>query len=158
MNIKTEEIYTTCFHVNNSNHRTTIKKYVEVEKDFASIDMDFAYFSREIIDCEKFEGILDREIDYLEKDKIEKIKTMYAKGGISIGNLVTISIYNNGEFIGCGHRKDLNQKIHISQKESTEGFNKRSIKKGELLILLHCQSVYTDIEINLKMRGGLDGK
>lgn len=82
---------------------------------------------------------LTREVD---KDILEEYKE-----SIEIENLITISLFYEGKYIGAWHNKSNNQDIIISEKASSLGFVKTEIKQGNWEAKLNFHSVNTDVEV-----------
>lgn len=67
-------------------------------------------------------------------------------------NLVTISLDSPEGYLGSAHRHDNNQQIIISPKESTRGFIKQKIIKGQWIVTVSAHSIISptiDVEIEV---------
>lgn len=146
-----EKIFDTELMLSKIDEKTHKKFYLDIEKEMSELIIKMEYFpkftnnSKDIIEAfnKHRDNMNDKEFSYF----IEK----YLNGEDKLTNLITISLYNEDDYMGCGHRGINKQKIVISKAESTPGFKSTKVNKGKWEIVLSIHGFNTD-KINVLLK------
>lgn len=131
--------------------KTHKKIKFNIEKKMKKLIIEFQYSPRiaseknciiEAFKEENCEMTFEESLFYKEK---------YLNEDEELKNLVTLSLYNEEEYIGCAHRSIDKKSIIISPEESTPGFKNTKVKPGQWEIVLSVHGFNTDrVNISLK--------
>lgn len=132
--------------------KTHKKIKFNIEKKIKKLNIEFQYSPK--IASEKNYIIEAFKEDNCEMTLEEALfyKEKYLNEDEELKNLVTLSLYNEEEYIGCAHRSSDKQSIIISPEESTPGFKNTKVEKGQWIIVLSVHGLNTDrVNISVKV-------
>ncbi|NLM06768.1 MAG: hypothetical protein GX219_07610 [Tissierellia bacterium] len=119
-------------------------------EDHKSLEIYFNYsptlVPRETSACQSLECIKRyapnkiNDKNFLDLDTVELV------------NIITLSLFQEGEYIGVRHSGDLPQLLVISEDRSSLGFLKRKISKGNYTIKLNIHNVLSPVRVKLQVR------
>ena len=131
--------------------KTHKKIKFNIEKEMSNLMLEFEYSPK--IVSEKNYIIEAFKEDNCEMTLEEALfyKEKYLNASEELKNLVTVSLYNEEEYIGCAHRSLDKQKIIVSLEESTPGFKNTKVRQGQWEIVLSVHGLNTD-KINILLK------
>jgi hypothetical protein len=80
------------------------------------------------------------------------LKAVYLKGEKTLKNMLTVSLYCEGQYLGCAHRHDNFQQIIISETTGTKGFLTGKIGPARWELLLSAHALYSEpVAVSIKI-------
>lgn len=92
-------------------------------------------------------------IDGATEDSEEAFRFV-TENDIPIHNLVSISLFKDGEYLGCGHRHDMTSIVRIGRKGVTNGFILPENMIGDYRTVLSFHGLFTeslDVELTVEV-------
>lgn len=82
---------------------------------------------------------------YLTDEMLDEANT------INIENFITISVLHDKKYLGCRHNKDAHKTLIISENESSLGYLKHKVEKGNYTIALNFHVIYDIVDLSIKI-------
>ncbi len=128
-------------------HQTHVKVPLFLEKSYQSLTIEWGYDPQIVPDIQARKWIAEALPRYFPGE-LPKVETF-----LPLINLLTISIAQEENYVGCRHHKAPAQVIYLSEKESSEGFLPCSITAGQWEIQLNLHSVRSDVAVTMRVSG-----
>lgn len=140
-----ERIFKKHFTVSKKDESTHKKINIIIDDEADRLEIKFQYASKVTSSEEDINNSFKKEICEMTEEERIFIKDRYLKGEEILKNLATLSLYHDGDYIGCGHRGCSEEKIIISKEESSPGYKKTSDIKGKWEMIISLHGINTDI-------------
>lgn len=134
-----------------TNDLSTHKNYnFYLDEDYKELHIDFNYspldVGRKISETECVKAIMK----YVPAEVRSYELLEYARN-TNIQNFITVSVVHNKKYLGCRHNKESHKKILISENNSSLGYIKHKIAKGDYTVSLNCHIICTSMNAEIKI-------
>ncbi len=118
---------------------------ITIEDEAERLEIKFRYNPRVTTDENDINNSFKKEICEMTEEERIFLKNRYLNGQEILKNLATLSLYHDGDYIGCGHRGCSEEKIILSKEKSSPGYKKISDIKGKWEMIISLHGINTDI-------------
>lgn len=123
-------------------NQTNIPLTFTLKKDYSKMVIRYQYGPSYASQEESYRLVKEALERYYPQNR--NITESDIKNYLPIENLVTLSLSLNGDYLGARHTKERNQEVVISLHQSSLGFPKQSVSKGEWEIQLNVHCVVSE--------------
>lgn len=120
--------------------------------DGKKLVIKFSYFPKQVVDEILSLKLIQECLETFEPTKIYRIEEL--NNFLPLNNMLTLSIDSPEGFLGTAHRQMSEQRHIISETESSRGFIKQKVQKGEWNITISVYpliSPFVDFELEVSL-------
>ena len=136
-----EVILDRLIHIYLKDEKTNICIPFSLKKKYSSLEFICSYEPKKCEDKEKARQMIMDELEKYSPQVDHESKGSWEIYLSKVVSLITVSVDYKGQYLGCSHRLDNEQRHIISADFSSPGFFRHSVDAGDWRVLINVHSV-----------------